>query len=495
MQQVATLSEIEDGGMKGVEIGDTSILLLRDGDVVRAVSGKCPHAGAPLADGARCQGRIVCPWHKAMFSDDDGGLLEPPALDALRRFPVQVVGDAVLVSPEPIARRAAAPRDQDRHVLIVGSGAAGTAAVAALRDAGFAGRITMLGAESGAPYDRTILSKFVLDGSKTPDEAPLLRPADFWTKARVDRREHRAVRLDAAARTVTLENGDILTFDMALVATGGIPRPLDLPGAGLRGVHLLRSRADAAAILSDLGDARPPVVVVGGSFIGLEAASGLRKQGCAVTVVVPHAVPFEKQLGAEIGAMIRRLHEDEGVVFQIGEVERFEGENRVAAAVLKNGIRLHAGLVVAGIGVSPATELLENLPLEPDGGVAVDHSMRTATAGVFAAGDIASFPFGKGRVRVEHWRVAQQQARVAVRAMLGDDARFDQAPFFWTAQHGKRFEVHGHPAGFDRVEIEGDLDRQDFLARQWRGDELVGLVACGRDAETAALAPSMPFRP
>ena len=210
-----------------------------------------------------------------------------------------------------------------------------------------------------------------------------------------------------------------------------------------------------------------------------------------MTVVSPHATPFEPVLGWRVAAMLRRLHEANGVVFR--------GRARVAAieagAVrLEDGERIPADLVLAGVGVRPATGFAAGLGLAEDGGLDTDAGMRVAD-GIFAAGDSARFPFGDARIRVEHWRVAQQHARVAARNMLGGDARFEQPPFFWTYHYGKRIEVHGHPASFDRVEIEGDLDRQDFVGRIIRDDALVGLVGCNRDTELAGLALQVPAHP
>jgi apoptosis-inducing factor 3 len=509
MRQVAMMSELRDGGLHGVEIDGESVLLLRDGDTVRAFSGKCPHAGAPLDEGALCEGRIVCPWHKSMFSAVDGCLLEPPALDGLRRYPVHVEDGAVRVGLDPVLPSPHPTTGLEKLLVIVGGGAAGTAAAAALREFGFAGRLLVIGGEPDSAYDRTALSKFVLEGGMAPDEVPPLRPPGFWVQHRIDRTDGRVRRLDAAERRIELEDGCVISFDAALLATGGQPRPLHLPGASLPGVQLLRSRANAAAIVARLDDT-PPTVIVGGGFIALEAASALRQRGCDVTVVTTHPVPLEHQLGREVASALRRLHERNGVRFVVGEAAAIEGPDAVGAVLLADGTRLDARLVIAATGVSPATGMLSGLDLEADGGVPVDAGMRTAAAGLFAAGDIAAFPFGpgpsdsgpldpgpsaSGRTRIEHWRVAQQHARVAARNMLGDDVRFEQPPFFWTYHYGKRIEVHGHPHRFDRMEIEGDLDSFAFIGRQLRDGELVGLVACDRDADTAALAHTVPARP
>jgi len=488
VRKVAKLAALrEDRGLR-VEIGDEKIMLVRDGDAVRAYSALCPHAGGPLDEGAVCDGRIVCPWHKGSFRLSDGGLLEPPALDGLARYPVEVDGDDVLVSPEKIVAPRSSPPADPRVMLIAGAGAAGAAAASALREFGFGGRIVLVGREPGPPFDRTSLSKFVVAGQMPPEETPPLLPDTFYADQRVERIEAELSRLDVTRREATLADGRALGFDAALIATGGVPRALDLPGADLAGVHMLRTRQDAAAILSDVRRGAP-AVILGSSFIGLEVASCLREQEMAVSVVAPEEVPFARQFGERIGRSFRTLHEAHGVRFHLGtEAARLDGTGRIERAVLKDGSVLPAHLVVIGVGVRPTTEFVEGVEREKDGGLPVDAAMRVADK-VYAAGDIAAFPLPPGgpRIRVEHWRVAQQQARVAARNMLGDNAAYEGVPFFWTYHYEKTFEYLGHAKTWDDVVIEGDLDRQDFVALLVRDGIIGAVVACGRDRATAIL--------
>ncbi len=494
MHQVATLASLAHGVARTVEVGDLKILLVRDGDLVHAYGAQCPHAGAPLGEGAICDGRIVCPWHKASFEMRTGALLEPPALDPLTRYPVLVEDGRVMLSTEPVAP-APPPRDEEgRCMLIVGAGAAGTAAACALREFGFSGRVVLLGAEPGDPYDRTALSKFVLQGAMPPDQATPLRDAAFYRAHRIERLHDEAVGLDPDARRVSLRGGGSLEYDQLLIATGGTPRPLPIPGGDRPGVHTLRSREDASAILDRIADDGSQVVIAGASFIGLEAASALRERQIPVTVVSPDQVPFAAQLGPTIGAMFRRLHERHGVRFLGGRrLARIEGDPAVTGVVLDDGERLPAALVLVGLGIAPASGFASGLQRSEDGGIVVDAAMRAADR-VFAAGDVARFPLGaQDQVRVEHWRVAQQHARVAAAGMLGQVARLDQPPFFWTYHYGKRYEYFGLQQDLDRVDVDGDLDAGDFLARLIRHDEVVGIVACGREAETATLITGQRF--
>lgn len=487
MHPVARFADLREDRGTAVKIEDTDILLLRVGNEARAFQAQCPHAGAPLAEGAVCQGRLVCPWHKASFAVDDGSLCEPPALDALQRYPVEVRDGEVLVGSELLPPQTAATRPDDRLFTIVGAGAAGTAAAAALREFGFGGRLLLIGGEPGEPYDRTALSKFVLQGDKAPEEAPPLREADFFRQQRIERLHAEVVRLDAQARQLELGNGQTLSYDGCILATGGEPKPLAVPGAELEGVHLLRTRTDAAAILADLPD-EGRAVIVGASFIGLEAASALRKQGLAVEVVSPVSLPFVKQMGETLGQHFKTLHEANGVTFQApNEVMGFEGDGHVQQVRLKDGTRLPADLVLIGTGITPATGFLAHLSLADDGSVPVDAQLKAAE-GLYAVGDLATFPFAGQPTRIEHWRLAQQHGRLAARNLLGHADAYTDVPFFWTLHHGKRYEYLGHPRQWDAMHLDGSLGDQTFVALLLAQEQVVGVVACQRERATAVLA-------
>jgi NADPH-dependent 2,4-dienoyl-CoA reductase/sulfur reductase-like enzyme/nitrite reductase/ring-hydroxylating ferredoxin subunit len=490
MHEVAAFADVADQGMLKVELEGKPILLLRDGVVVRAYGAACPHAGAPLDEGAVCNGRLVCPWHKAVFRIADGALLEPPALDPLTRFAVQVVEGRILVAagPLPPEQPEASPKMADeRMFIVVGAGAAGVAGAAALREFGFGGRVLLVGQEAGAPYDRTSLSKFVMSGDMAPGEVPPLRPPAFYAAHRIEREHAEVVRLDAGRREVALRDGRVLPYDAALLAPGAVPVRVELPGISLAGVHVLRSQADAAEIMPFV-EAGARAVILGSGFIGLEVASAFRGAGLAVTVVAPEAVPFARQFGPELGGMFRTLHEANGVVFRLGaKAARLEGEAQVRAVVLESGERIACELVIMGAGVRPATGFVTGVTLNEDGGVPVDTGMRAAP-GLFAAGDAACFPWDGAAIRVEHWRVAQQHARVAVRNMLGGDVAYVEAPYFWTYHYGNRFDYIGHPNEWDETVVVGDPQRQDFVALMVRAGRVVAALGCGRERVTAVLA-------
>ncbi|BBU29810.1 pyridine nucleotide-disulfide oxidoreductase [Burkholderia sp. THE68] len=470
------------------------ILLVRDGDAVRAYTAECPHAGGPLDEGAICNGRIVCPWHKGTFEVRDGSLVEPPPLKALTRYEATIRDGDVYVSAQPVdsGEIRNEPRNANRTMLIVGAGAAGAAACSALREAGFDGRIVLAGDDAREPYDRTSLSKFTLAGDMPPDDVPPLLDGDFFAIHGIERIEAQAVKLDANAKRAELADGQAIDYEAALVCTGGVPKPLDIPGAKLKHVHLLRTRDDARAILESLEGCRR-AVIVGASFIGLEAASCLRKRKIEVSVVAPGKVPFAKQFGERIGEMFRKLHETNGVTFHMNaRVAAFGGGDTVTEVILDSGEKIAADVVIAGTGVVPATSFLSGVTLADDGGVDVDATMLVAPA-LYAAGDIARFPLPRSdqSVRIEHWRVAQQHARVAACNMAGSAREYGGVPYFWTYHYEKTFDYLGHVSEPDAIEIDGDLEAQHFIAYLMKHGHVGAIVACEHDAAVCRLAEAM----
>jgi NADPH-dependent 2,4-dienoyl-CoA reductase/sulfur reductase-like enzyme/nitrite reductase/ring-hydroxylating ferredoxin subunit len=495
---VASVDDLKDGEMKEVAAGDTKVLLARVGGYYHAVSPACPHYGAPLVEGALCNDRVVCPWHHACFNVTTGDLEEPPALDALAHYNVSVEEGRVFVSvPEEARDRRTPPmagRDlnDDRTFVIIGGGAAGYAAAQALREDGYACRILMFTREDRTPYDRPNLSKDYLHGHAEPEWMPL-RADEFFAEHGIEVALGKDVtRVDAASRMISFGGGTSQTYDALLVATGGAPRNLPVPGSDLEGVFVLRSFADTNAII-EAARRSSSAVVVGASFIGMEAAYSLTERGLRVTVVAPDSVPFEKTLGPEVGELFRRLHESHGVGFKLGAtVSQVEGEGKVERVVLDSGESLAADMVVAGVGVRPATGFLEGVPLASDGGVIVDSHLRAAD-GLYAAGDIASFPEPRTgrRARIEHWRTAQQQGRVAAHNMAGKEVEYDGVPFFWTRQFDAGLVYVGHAERWDEIIYVGDVSAHDFLAYYVEGNRVLAVAGMNRDRDMVAVEELM----
>jgi NADPH-dependent 2,4-dienoyl-CoA reductase/sulfur reductase-like enzyme/nitrite reductase/ring-hydroxylating ferredoxin subunit len=480
-------ADLLEGAMRAVEAGGRKILVARVNGVCHAIDATCPHAGGPLNEGVLHEGVVVCPWHKAAFRVATGERVEPPAVDNLQRFPVRVADGRVHVSVGDQWNRVqdTAPGGDARCMVIVGAGAAGAIAAQTLREQGFSGRVVMIGREDCLPYDRTVLSKYALSGQKGGEKSPL-QDAAFYQAHGIERLAQEVVAVDPAGRVVTFADGTSLAYDAALMATGGVPRPLTFPGADLDGVFLLRSAADADAVVEAAGRARR-AVVIGAGFIAVEAAGSLRERGLEVAVVAPQQAPFERQLGPEIGNVFRRVHERQGVVFHLGEeVEAIEGDGRVQRVRLKSGAVLDADLVVAGLGVTPATGPLHGVPRRQDEGLDVDAHL-CVTEGLYAAGDIAAFPLrGDGeQVRVEHWRVAEQHGRVAALNMLGHGVAYDAVPYFWTIHYRKRLDYVGHAEAWDEVVVDGDLEKPEFTAFYVHGAKVAAVAGWGRDRQMA----------
>ena len=479
-------SELPEGAMREMEADGSKLLLTRLDGAINAVSATCPHAGGPLGQGARRGNKIVCPWHKAAFCLRTGKVLEAPALDPLARFTATVAQGRIQLTPADPAE-APQPAPDPRCFVIIGAGAAGAVAAQTLREEQFGGRIVMLDEVNRVPYDRTILSKYALSGEKGAEKSPLQSQA-FYQEHRIERLTANVTGLDPAARRITCADGTELQYDAALVATGGIPSKPDLPGADLVGVFLLRSRADADAILAQ-AERSSRAVILGSSYIGMEVAASLRERGLEVTVVGREDVPMAKQLGPDIGRALQGMHERQGVQFRLGcNVTGLQGEATVSGVALEGGDMLAAELVVIGYGVRPATGFLSSLPLNDDGSVSVDAHLWVAD-GVFAAGDIARFPDGGdgAAIRVEHWRVAEQHGRVAALNMLGKATRYTAPPVFWTIQYLKRVDYIGHAGSWDEIVLHGDLAAPEFLGYFVKDGAVAAAAGMGRDQDTAAL--------
>jgi NADPH-dependent 2,4-dienoyl-CoA reductase/sulfur reductase-like enzyme/nitrite reductase/ring-hydroxylating ferredoxin subunit len=502
-------ASLPEGALKTFPTPDDGpqVLLTRQQGQVHAFAPNCPHYGAPLEKGKVVDGRLICPWHHACFKLGSGHLCEPPALDDLPTYTVREDGGRILVqvpasppastdklettptaelggTPPPAAPEA--PADA-RTFVIVGGGAASEFAAQTLRREGFAGRIVLVSADEKLPYDRTKLSKAYLGGKAKP-EALTLREADFYAAQAIERLQNtRVAGLNLATQEIDLEGQLPLHYDQLLLAPGSTPNLMPkLPGHSLPGVLPLRTQADADALLKATKDAKQ-VVIIGSSFIGMEAASSLIVEGRAVTVIAQDKVPFARVLGPEVGAMFQQLHEEKGVHFEVEvEVTALLGDaGRVTGVQLKAGKILPADVVVLGVGVRPATDFLKDaFALEKDGGLSVNAQLLAAPH-VYAAGDIARFPLAAtGQpTRIEHWRLAQQHGAVAARNMLGKQEAYTAAPFFWTQQYGKSLRYAGHAERWDDIIYHGDVGKQDFLAFYVQDGRIAAAAGMGRDAD------------
>jgi 3-phenylpropionate/trans-cinnamate dioxygenase ferredoxin reductase subunit len=474
-----SLDQLADGIPVEGHFAGEPVLLVRHGSQVSAIAARCSHYGAPLEDGLAVKDTVHCPWHHASFSLGSGEALNPPALSSLPCFQVERVGNQVFVRGKrgPLPTRT--PASSPSSIVIVGTGAAGSAAAEMLRREGYSGPITLVGAETGIPCDRPNLSKDFLAGS-APEEWVWLRSQEFYAQQRIDLRTNtRVTGIDVEGRKVELQGGEALPFGALLLATGAQPRRLSIPGANLGHVLTLRSVADSRALIERAKTARA-AVIIGAGFIGLEVAASLRTRGLQVQVVAPDARPLERILGAELADMIRAIHESHGVVFHLGQKPVAINGTQV---ILSNGAALAADLVVMGTGVTPETDLAKKAGLQLDRGVSVNPYLETSAAGIFAAGDIARWPdpHTGAQIRVEHWAVAQRQGQTAARNMLGARERFDAVPFFWSAHFDVTIAYVGYAESWDRIEIDGDPKAHDCCVGYWKGDKRLATATVNRD--------------
>ncbi|MGE0061917.1 MAG: FAD-dependent oxidoreductase [Xanthobacteraceae bacterium] len=479
---------LAESAMLAGHVGDEEVLLVRHGGRVSAVAAHCTHYHGPLAEGLLVGDTVRCPWHHACFDLRNGEPLAAPALSPLTCWDVTerdgkiVVGNKRETSPRKIAR------PWSGRVVIVGGGAAGFAAAEMLRRRGFAGSITMLSNDSAAPVDRPNLSKDYLAGSAPDDWVPLrdtlwYADNDITLKLGCD-----VTVLDPAGRKLTLHDGGTVPFDKLLLATGAEPVRLPVPGADLPHVHTLRSFDDCRAIIAGAGETSR-AVVIGASFIGLEAAAALRARKIEVHVVAPEKRPLERVFGPQLGDFIRALHEDHGVHFHLEDSVTAIANSHVT---LKSGGTLEAGLVVVGVGVRPRLALAEQAGLSIDRGVTVNEYLETSTPGIYAAGDIARWPdpISGQAIRVEHWVVAERQGQTAALNILGEPTPFRAVPFFWSQHYDVPINYVGHAEKWDSIEIDGDIAGRDCVVRYVQNGRVLAVASIDRDHASldAALA-------
>jgi NADPH-dependent 2,4-dienoyl-CoA reductase/sulfur reductase-like enzyme/nitrite reductase/ring-hydroxylating ferredoxin subunit len=459
-------------------VGDQDVLLVRSGSEIFAIDAHCSHYHGPLAEGLVADDSIRCPWHHACFDLRTGEAARAPALAPLAVWQVEHEGDRIFVrqkrqQPKPRGKGSVNAPDK---IVIVGGGAAGFAAAEMLRRQEFRGSIVMLSNDTAPPVDRPNLSKDYLAGSAPEDWLPL-RPDSFYVDAGIDLRlESNVTSIDTKARHVIIAGGDTIPYDRLLLATGAEPVRLPVPGADQPHVHTLRSLADCRAIIAAASGARR-AIVIGASFIGLEAAAA---RNIEVHVVAPEQRPMERVLGADMGDFVRALHEQHGVIFHLGgTVVAIDGKR----ATLKSGGVLEAEMVVVGVGVRPRLALAEQAGLKLDRGVGVNAQLETSIPGIFAAGDIARWPdpHSQQNIRVEHWVVAERQGQTAARNMLGQREIFDAVPFFWSQHYDVPINYVGHAEQWDEIAIDGDIGAKDCLLKYNSKGRVLAVASVYRD--------------
>jgi len=365
------------------------------------------------------------------------------------------------------------------RIAVVGGGHAAAAFVAQLRSAGHTGPVTLLTDEPVPPYQRPPLSKRYLAGAMTAAQL-LLRPPDWYAQQGVQvRTDCRVEGIDRAAGTLHLPRGERLAWDGLALLTGARPRRLPAAlGGDLCGVHSMRSVADADALAPALSAGRR-LLVLGGGYIGLEAAAAARSRGLQVAVIEAAPRILQRVAAPATADAFRALHAGHGVeILEATALARLVGEGgRLVAAELSDGRHLPVDLAVIGIGVEPNVELASEAGLDVNNGIVVDASARSSDARIVAAGDCACFEFRGQRIRLESVQNANDQAAVAARALLGLDARYEPLPWFWSDQYDCKLQIAGLNLGHDRAVVRPGSTERGQSVWYFKSEQLLAVDA------------------
>lgn len=371
-----------------------------------------------------------------------------------------------------------------RHFVVVGAGQAGGRAIAELKNCGFGGIVTLVGAEPSLPYERPPLSKsYLCDAEPRPT---YVNAESYYSDFGVSVFTGiPAVELDRGARMLRLESGEELRYDRLLLCTGARPRLLNIPGRGLRGITYLRTLADAGVIRAALS-VGTRLVVIGGGFVGLEIAATARSLGCEVTIIEAAGRLAGRTLPQAVSDYFAALHARHGVLVRLGSKPvAFAGQNAVSAVHLEDGGSIPADIVVIGIGIEPETGLARAAGLAVDDGVLVDENCRTSDPDIWAAGDVTNHInalLGR-RLRLECWQNANDQAVVAARSMCGLEARHHAVPWMWSDQYSANLQMAGVPPAAGELLVRGNFADTGFSLWRLENERLTAAICVNRGAE------------
>jgi NADPH-dependent 2,4-dienoyl-CoA reductase/sulfur reductase-like enzyme len=375
----------------------------------------------------------------------------------------------------------------DHDLLVIGGGLTSARAIKSYHEAGGSGSVALFSRDDHVPYHRPPLSKRYLRG-EAELESTYVEPASWYEDSGVEvRLETGVARVDPDARVIEVESGERISYGQLLLATGGWPRRLRVPGGELDGVTTFRTLDDSIQLRAAATDGVRKALVVGGSFIGSEIAASLRHLGVEVTLVHRGTGIFDALRAPELSEALNELFRREGVELILGdEVAEFRGDGALSGAVTRQGHEIEADLAVVGIGVAPVLDLLDGSGIETDDGVIVDERYRTSAEGVFAAGDIASFPdpiFGRRR-RIEHWSNANYQGTEVGKVLAGAEGGYDVVSSFFTEVFGFSLKVFGDTTEFDEFRLEGSVADREAVGLYTSGKALVAALSIGQDEAT-----------
>ncbi|GJJ08282.1 hypothetical protein Clacol_002492 [Clathrus columnatus] len=506
-------NELQNGQMKEVDFGQGGkVLLSKLANKIHTTSAFCTHYGAPLAKGILvADGRVTCPWHGACFNICTGDIEDAPAPNAIHSFKAEVKDGKIYVTANQSdtlkENKSRFPTLRTNYitegpgVVIVGGGAGALHAIESLREvltvttsrSLFSARRLMLPLTGG-----TRLSKALITDASKVEWRPLVELENkFGVLFRT------GVELTTwiyAIQTVTgvitksnqviIDGEEKLAYEHLVLATGGTPRRLPIPGFDLQNVHTLRHVQDAQKIDANLQEGKR-LVVIGSSFISMELVVAVSKRKLAsIDVIALEDYPFERVLGVEIGKALKEFHESQGIKFhpstKVNKIQASDVDPSLASGVeIEGGTFIPADVIVAGVGVVPATDFLKGsgIPLERDGSVTVDELLRVADLeNVYALGDIATYPdktLGEPR-RIEHWNVASNHGRAIGRTIAGRGEPFNKIPVFWSAQ-GQQLRYTGNGVGFEDVIIKGKPSELKFVAYYTKGNKVIAVASMQAD--------------
>jgi 3-phenylpropionate/trans-cinnamate dioxygenase ferredoxin reductase subunit len=374
------------------------------------------------------------------------------------------------------------------NVVVIGAGQAALQTIMSLRQGGYEAAITLVGDEAYLPYQRPPLSKAYLSGKMERDRL-FLKPDAFYTDNQVTLKlDMRVDSLDAAAKSVKLSNGETLAYEYAVIATGSRPRLLDVPGRQLDNIFDLRGMADIDAMQPHFVEGKK-LLVVGGGYIGLEAAAVAAAMGMRVHVLEAAPRLLARVAEPEISAFYTRLHKDNGVTLVTdSQMTGFVGDNAVRGVEMADGSVINADIVITGIGILPNIEIAEAAGLTVENGIVVNEVGQTSDAHIFAAGDCTSHPNDLlGRtMRLESVPNAIEQGKAVASAICGAPKPYHQVPWFWSDQYDVKLQIAGVPLEIDQKVLRGDDSTNSFAWFYFTGDKLTGVTAVNRPAEFMA---------
>ena len=489
--------DLSDGQMKEVQVGpkkEDFVLISKVNGKYYCTEGKCSHFGFNLSKGVLLGDKVICPLHNASFSVVDGTHEGGPVLNGLQQFEITELGNGKLKVKVPISAFAikgqvltmAKKGNDSRKFLIIGGGPAGVSAAETLRQAGFEGEITVLSSENHLSYDRTMLTKAPGD----PSEKFGLRSKDFFTSHDIDFETGVKIEtLDASNKVATASNGKTYQFDKVLVATGAKPIMIPVPGINGKNVFALRTKEDVKGIsevLAEKSKQNPnlKIGVIGGSFIGMEMSATLKKahKDADLNVYLLESAPFENIFGKDVGEFFKTFHESNGVKISPSTgVIGIEDSGSKKKVILSSGNEEEFDLVILGTGVKPSTPNLKGISTNTDGSILTDAFFKSSNDFVYAAGDVATFPYvytGQN-ARIEHYNVAFQQGSTAALNMLGKHAPYTAVPFFWTRMFDVSFHYVGHPGKYDSSFVQGDFKEGECVVWYFKNHKVMGAFTKG----------------